>query len=279
MDKLSFWLSDLSVTISQLFDQLLNFTPDLLGALLLLFLGVLVARLLKSLSLRLAKGTNQVLNRVLKKGIFVKFRLSESFSELISKIIFWLTILLFATGAAQLLGIMAFTVWLNRVVAYFPTFVVGGLIIAAGFLLSAFVGDITTTAMTSADIPHGKLIGGIVQGATLITAVVIGLDQIGIEVTFLVTLISILMGAIVGSFTFAVALGAKDLVSNLIGGRYVQQQYQTGQRIKIGDIEGTILEITPVSMILSTDEGRMTIPANNFQSKPSLLFMQDARDE
>ncbi len=279
MDNISFWLEELSAEISNLFDQFLAFTPNLLGAFLLLFVGVLVARLLKSLTIRLTIVINNVLDKVLRKGVFTKFRFSNKFSELFGKLIFWLTIFFFATGIAQILGVMSFTIWLNRIVAYLPTFIVGGLIVAAGFLLSAFARDIITSALISARIPHHRLIGGIVQGATLITAIVIGMDQIGIEVTFLVTLISILIGAIVGSFTLALAFGSKDLVSNLIGGYYIKQEYQPGQKIKLGNIEGIVLELTPVSLILSTEEGRMTIPAKEFQSQPSLLYLKDTKNE
>lgn len=279
MESFSYWLGEFKTILSRVWEKFLNFAPSIIEAFALIVLGLLVGYLFKYLSLRLSKGINLLLDRILKKGFFVRIRLSPSFIDLFSKVVFWAVFLFFATAAAQILGLEAFSIWLNRVVAYIPTLLVGGLIIVAGIILSAFARDFTTSALASAEIPHNKLIGGIVQGVTLITAIVIGLDQIGIEVTFLVIIISVFLGTLFGSFTLAMALGSRDLIGNLIGVHYLQQQYQLGQKIKLGDIVGTILEFTPLSVVLSTEEGRMTVPGKTFHNQPSLLYMQDLRDE
>ena len=85
----------------------------------------------------------------------------------------------------------------------------GGLIILAGILFSSLGRDLTVSAAASAHISQSKFLGGIVQGAILFTAVIIGLDQIGIEVSFLITLLAITMGAILGSLALCIGVGNK----------------------------------------------------------------------
>jgi small-conductance mechanosensitive channel len=142
-------------------------------------------------------------------------------------------------------------------------------------LLSALGRDLTLSATEATDIAYSQLLGKVVQGAILFTAIIIGLDQIGIEVDFIVTILSILLGAVFGSLALALGFGTKDLASNLLGGHQLRKVYQSGQHVRFGNVEGTILELTPTSIILSTEEGRMIVPAKYFHSDPSLLIIQE----
>ena len=279
MDKLTNLLKDLQKIPGEWLDQLSAYLPNLLGAVLLMLFGWGVASILKLVSIRLTTILNRILSRLFSKGNLAKFRLSEPVITLFSKIIFWGTILVFAIISTQILGLTAFSVWLNRLVAYFPSLVAGGLIILVGVLFSSLCRDLTVSAAASAHISQSKILGGIVQGVILFTAVIIGLDQIGIEVGFLITLLAIIMGAILGSLALALGLGTKDLASNLISGHHVQKVYQPGQKVRFSNTEGVILELTPVSIILSTNEGRMTVPAKIFHEEPSLLIIPDMTDE
>lgn len=279
MDKIISFLKELPKIPGQWLDQLNAYLPNLLGSALLMFFGWGVAVFLRSLSIRSTIILNRILSRLFRKGNLSKFRLSEPLVVLFSRIIFWGTILIFAIISTEILGLTAFSVWLNRLVAYFPSLVAGSLIILAGILFSSLGRDLTVSAAASANISQSKLLGGIVQGVILFTAVIIGLDQIGIEVSFLITLLAITMGAILGSLALALGLGTKDLASNLISGHHVQKIYKPGQKVRFSNIEGVILELTPVSIILSTNEGRMTVPAKIFHAEPSLLIIPDMTDE
>jgi len=279
MDNLINLIKELQKIPGHWLEQFTAYLPNLLGAILLMLFGWAFASLLKSLSIRMTGILNRIFSRLFSKGNLAKFRLPEPLVTLFSKIIFWGTILVFAVISTQILGLTAFSVWLNRLVAYFPSLLAGGLIILAGILFSSLGKDLTASAAASAHIPKSKLLGGIVQGVILFTAVIIGLDQIGVEVSFLITLLAITMGAILGSLALALGLGTKDLASNLISGHHVQKVYNAGQKVRFGNAEGIILELTPVSIVLSTDEGKMMVPAKIFHAEPSLLIIPDMADE
>ena len=65
----------------------------------------------------------------------------------------------------------------------------------------------------------------------------------------------------------------------MIGAHYLQQHYRPGQLAVMGEIEGEILELTPVSVVLATAEGRVTVPAKVFNEKATALIKQETRDE
>ncbi len=277
MNELTKTIEGLPNTLLRWWDQLIAFSPKLLGAIVLIILGWVIARIFRAFSLRLAKISNQILNRFFTKGNLAGFQLSVPLTNLFSKVIFWGTLIFFATAATEILGLTAFSLWLTRLVTYFPQIFAGALIIVFGVLLSALGRDITLSATEATHITYSKLLGRVVQGTILFTAIIIGLDQVGIEVTFIVTLLSIVVGSVLGSLALALGFGTKDLVSNLISGHHLQKVYQAGQNIRFGNVEGIILELTPTSVILSTDEGRMIVPAKYFHSDPSLLIIQETQ--
>ncbi len=279
MNELTKAIEELPNTLFRWWDQLIAFSPKLLGAIVLIILGWVIARIFRAFSLRLAKISNQILSRFFTKGNLVDFQLSAPLTNLFSKVIFWGTLIFFATAATEILGLTAFSLWLTRLVTYFPQIFAGALIIVFGVLLSALGRDITLSATEATHITYSKLLGKVVQGTILFTAIIIGLDQVGIEVTFIVTLLSIVVGSILGSLALALGFGTKDLVSNLISGHHLQKVYQSGQNIRFGNVEGVILELTPTSVVLSTDEGRMIVPAKYFHSDPSLLIIQETQKD
>ncbi|MBC8283747.1 MAG: mechanosensitive ion channel [Nitrospinae bacterium] len=279
MKELTRTLEELPNTLFRWWDQLIAFSPKLLGAIILILLGWVIARIFRAFSLRLAKVSNQILSRFFTKGNLAGFQLSIPLTNLFGKVVFWGTLIFFATAATEILGLTAFSLWLTRLVTYFPQIFAGTLIIVFGVLLSALGRDITLSATEATHIAYSKLLGKVVQGTILFTAVIIGLDQVGIEVTFIVTLLSIVIGSILGSLALALGFGTKDLVSNLISGHHLQKVYQTGQKIRFGNVEGTVLEVNPASMVLSTNEGRMIVPAKYFHTDPSLLMVQEEHED
>jgi len=279
MNEIFAWVKDLNLTASRLLDQLIEYTPNLIGAAIIILLGWIIARLLRAGTNRLATGINHSLDRIWKKSKTARFHLSETFISLTSKIVFWAVFLFFAGFATRVLGLHVFSDWLDEVVAYLPTFVAGALIIVAGFLFSALVRDLTITGVSSAGIRQSHLFGGIAQGATLATAVIIGLGQVGIDVSFLVTILSITVAAVLGSLSLSVALGSKSLVKNFIGSHYLKQQFKPGQKAKFGDTEGVIIELTSTSVILATEEGRTLIPAKVFNEESTILILPKDADE
>jgi len=110
------------------------------------------------------------------------------------------------------------------------------------------------------------------QVVTLTVLAIVGVDQIGVDISVVVTMLAITLAGILGGLSIAFGLGARSYVSNLIGAHYLGRDYREGERIRINNVEGTILEITSVAVILETSEGRLTVPARLFSEEAVLLF-------
>lgn len=249
-----------------------EYLPNILGAAALLLAGWLVARLLRGVAVRLMHVAELLLSRLSRGAPASASRLPSASVEIVGSILFWAVILFFAAAATHVLGLGAFSSWLQGLMTYLPTLMAGALIIVAGVLLSGLARDLSVAALAALPERQRALLGRIVQGTILVTAVAVGADQIGIKITFLVILAAVVTSAVVGGVALAVSLGARTYVANLIGAHYLQQAFHVGERVRIGETEGTILEITAVSVVLETRDGRTNIPAKTYNEAPIVLL-------
>lgn len=279
MTDLAQSLQSLRDVLGEAYRSFLEYLPHLGAALLLLLAGWLIARLLRSVAIRLAGGLNAALGRIgAWSGTRRRLALAPGARALIGNVVFWVVILLFIAMAARVARLELFTTWLDRIVAYLPTLLAGGLILLAGYFVSTVVRDLVVAALQSAGSTHSEFLGRVTQTAIFLAAIVIGLDQIGIDITFLTILFSILIGGVLASLSLAYGLGARVLVANLLGARYLRRLLEPGQVARISGIEGQVLELTPTSVILATDDGRISIPAKLFQEEAVLIKAADDDD-
>lgn len=279
MNDVSIWVTELREAAGRIAGQAVEYIPSLVGAVVIILVGWLIARLVRSAAMRFARWLNQALDRQVGLDRARYLRLSNTRVALFANGIFWLIILIFVAAATRVLGLEAFSTWLDQVVAYLPTLLAGGLIILVGLLMSNIGKDLVVATLASAGMAHADLMGRLAQAAILVTALILGINQIGIDVTLLIALIAIVVGGLVGSMTLAFAIGARELVRNLIGAHYLQQHYQLGQNVRFGDNEGEIVELSPVFAVLATATGRVTVPAKAFMEGSSTLLTEGARDE
>lgn len=253
--------------------------PTLVAALALLLLGWIAARLLRRLTLRLGHGVNALLLRQGRRTDPDRAaRLGPPVLNLAGNIVFWLVILLFIALAARVAQLDLFTDWLDRVSAFVPTLVVGALIVLAGFLAGMLARDVVAAAMRSAGSQQGDRFGLVAQGAIFLAALVIGLDQVGIDVLFLTLLFALAAGGVFLSLALAFGLGAGAFVGNLLGANQAQRSIQPGETVRVGEHEGQVLEFTTSAVVLATEGGRLVIPGKVFQEETVLVVAAEVGD-
>jgi small-conductance mechanosensitive channel len=80
------------------------------------------------------------------------------------------------------------------------------------------------------------------------------------------------IGAIIGAAALAFGLGSRTAVSNIIAAHYLRQIYRVGHTVKVGNVHGKILEITPTAVIIEESDGRVLVPAKEFSEGISVLI-------
>jgi hypothetical protein len=262
-----------SQAMQQFLEALREHAPAMLGALALLLLGWLVARLMRVMAVRGMHLLETLIARTTGRPPSTGLRSSAT---AFGTLIFWVVLLFFITAATQVLGLVTFTQWLARVLEYLPTIVAGLLIMAAGIILSRFAGDVVFAATERLAAPQRTALARLTRGATLVAALLVGAEQIGIKVTWIARLVVIVVASLLGGVMLALSLGSRAYVSNLIGARYLRQSFHVGERVRVAGHEGRILDITPTSLVLETAEGRVALPGRCFHEEAIVLISRES---
>jgi hypothetical protein len=249
--------------------------PEIVFAIVLVVVGYFVARLLRTLATGIINTLSRAAGTVTGRAGIVLQAPSETTVRVLGALVFWTVLLLFIAIAANTLGLRMFAGWLDQIVNHLPQVVSGILIIFAGVVLSGIARDSAFAACKGMPAPQTRLIARGAQVATLLMLAIVGLDQIGIDLEAVIMVLAIILASLLGGLAIAFGLGARTYVSNLIGARHLGPDFQNGVRIRFGDTVGTIAQLTPIAVVLETEEGRQIIPAARFMETPTLILERE----
>ncbi len=271
MTDLSLWVNEATASMARLMGQFIEYLPTLMGVIAILIVGWLVASLLKRLTRRVLNGFNSVVERNVDWGAARGMRFSTTATGLIASTVFWITLLFFITVATGTLGLEAFSVWLNKMVEYLPSAIAGTIIIVIGFIVSSWLREGIVSFAANAGVGQAASIGRIAQAVVVMTSVVLGIEQIGIDTDLLVNILTIALAAVLGGMALAFGLGSRDLVANMVGAHHAGRQFGPGDRVSVDDIEGVVTQITPTYLLVETKDGTARIPGKIFQQKAFVI--------
>lgn len=228
-------------------------------------------RLLRLWSDRLAGGAASLMGHGFGPEV-ERAHLAETSLALFGRSIFLLVLLVFVAAATELLELPVVSTWARGLATYLPQVFAAALVVVLGLLAGSVARIGIGQAASTAGLDHAAALGRVVQMAVIGVTGVVAVDQLGIDVSFLVIAVSIALAASLGAAALAFGLGARTAVSNIIATHYLARTYEVGQRVRVGEHEGRIAEISPTAVILETGEGRVHIPAKEFSEQISTLI-------
>lgn len=231
--------------------------PELFS-LLIVGVGFVVAHLLS----RWSKSGLALMENGLRHVSPQRAELSTRTERAVVRIVYYSVLGLFILLATRSLGVQLVGQWLDSLIVFIPRLLLGGAIIFAGYLL----GTVARSLVASLVAPGSRqLVPQLVQYLVVTAAVITGLGQMSVDISFLAMLIIVVVGALLGSLSLAFALGSRDVVANMLSRRELDR-FRVGDRISVADVEGRIVEITRTGVVLDRDEGLTYIPASRFAS-------------
>jgi small-conductance mechanosensitive channel len=251
----------------EMLGQLRELTPDVIAAVALILAGWLVARLLGSWLRRIATA---LLARA--GGDVTRSRHAGTAGRLVGAFTFWLVFLVFAAAAVDILGLPVVTDTLSRIVYFLPNVLAAGIIVVVGILVGDIARGAVTRTLAAAGTQQAPLAGGVARVLVISIALIVAIEEIGVDGQLLVILAAVIVGAGLSGAGLAFGLGARTSVSNIIASHYLPEGYREGRTIQIDDIKGRIIATTPAAVIIATSEAQVTIPAKLFAERISYLL-------
>jgi hypothetical protein len=235
---------EISQSLQRAIDDLLGFLPRLLGFLILVLIGFLVAKVLqKVVTLALDKaGTDQALRSGVSGEVVNRVAPDLSPSALIGRVVFWFVFLGALSIAISSLGIAALNDFLADVFAYLPNIVAAILIFVVAGAVAGLLARLITRAMGEA--PSGKLAATAVPALVMAIAVFMILNQLQIATAIVTITYAAVLGALALGMALAFGLGGREVASRLLEDAYRQGQAER-QRLRVQRADGQRTHVEP----------------------------------
>ncbi|OGA00093.1 MAG: hypothetical protein A2Z44_06995 [Betaproteobacteria bacterium RBG_19FT_COMBO_58_11] len=208
------FVSSFNAVISQITD----FLPKLLAALVLLFLGWLLAKAVRSGVRRLLAIAH--FDRLAEKAGIEEFlkhgEMHVTLSGIISEVSYWLVLLIVLVTVSSGLGLTAVANLFNRVALYLPNIIVAVFIIIFGTLLARFINRLVFAWLRNLGVEGALTISTVAEYSVQIFAVFVALEQLAIGTQLLTTAFAILFGSICLALALAFGLGGRDWAAGVI---------------------------------------------------------------
>jgi len=242
--------------------------PEIL-AILIALLGFLAAGLLSRLVDRWWISLQGYLRHRVRREHFD----SKVLRQLIHAVAYYGTLVFFLLASLQTLSISVVEEWLTLLLQQVPHFILGALIILSGYLIGSVVRSLLAGLMA---VNPDHLVPRFAQLLIVTTAVLTGLAQTSIDISFISTVMVMLLAFFFGGLSLAFALGSRSLVENLLARRAVDR-YSIGDTVRIRDAQGRIIEILSTAVVLETEQGLLTVPTATFAAADILLINSEGK--
>ena len=218
---------DISNSLQQGLNSFFEFLPRLIGFLIVLFIGYIIARIVKGVLNKLLGrvGVDRAMHSGSTGSYVNKVAPDFSPSSLIAGVAFWFIFLGALSIAVSQLGIPALNNFVQAIGAYLPNIVAAILIFVLAGVIAAAIGGLV--ARTMGDTPTGKVVGSVVPVLVMAIATFMILNQLQIAPE----IVTITYGALIGGVFLAMAL-AFGLGGRGVAARMLEDAYDKGQREK-----------------------------------------------
>lgn len=214
-------------SLQSAFTTFVNYLPQILGAIVVLVVGYIIAKVLNVVITKLLRRAKLDARMTSTSGDRFVEKLSPAGSpaRLVGGVVFWVIMLFVISSAISTLNIPALTGFMNLVLSYLPN-VLAALLI---FIVAAAIAGVISglTQRTLGDTPTGRVVGTGGPALVMAIAVFMILTQLGIAPVIVTTTYIALVGAIALGSALAFGLGGRDAAAEIINSGYRKAQEQT----------------------------------------------------
>src|SRR4028119_627198 len=196
---------DLETPVREGFNTFMTFIPKLLGFLLILVVGYVIAKVIAKL---VDKGLEKAgFDRAVERGGIKKAMAKSSYdaSDIVAKLVFFAVFIPFLSAAVGALGIQALQEPLAAFIALIPRILVAIVLVVVGALIAGTVKSFTTNALGG--LSYGSILANAAAVLVLFGFIKSALDQVGIATAVTGALLYATLAAVAGVIVVGVGGG------------------------------------------------------------------------
>ena len=209
------WWNLTTDAVSESLRDVVSYIPEVIGALVVILLGVLVGWAIKTVvvkALRFVKVkpyTDAIgLNKV--------FKTKEDLVELVGDLVKWVVIIVFLIPAFNILGLGDVNEIVKGIVAYLPKVVVAAAILMVGAVLADLASRAVEATAQTIGAKTAAIVADVTRWSVMVFTVLVALNQLGIASDIINTLITGVVALIAIAGGLAFGLGGQDAAKDVI---------------------------------------------------------------
>lgn len=195
-----------------------SYIPTIAGAIFILVIGWLIAKLLEAVVVRVLKTVrlDSASDKAGISNVLAQGEIKITLSELIGAVIYWIVILVVIATALGTLNLTIAAELVSKLVEYVPSILGAIFVLIVGAFLANFVSTIVLTTAGNAGINKAKLLSKLTNTVLVVFAVIIAIEQLKIASTLIVLAVNVVLVSIGLGAALAFGLGCKDIAGKFV---------------------------------------------------------------
>lgn len=250
-----------------LVDEVVRLAPTVL-----LILGVAIGGLVAASLLR--KATVWAVRKLGLEALAEKFGVARllytvgvkaNVAQVSGQVVYYAALLLTLHSVAEIMGLRIVSQGMTALMGFVPSLLSATAIMVAGVLGADVLARVVRNVGSKArGVGSPEVLARGLYYLVIILAGTIAAEQLGLAVTLINSLIQIVAAAAGLGLALAFAFGAREAASNWVARHYVTRLYRRGDRVRVREEEGIVLNFSPTSVILDQGEHEVVLPCRMF---------------
>lgn len=238
-----------------------------LVALIILFIGRIIANIIRRVVEKLLDVSrfDVAAEKINFTDMLRRGNVSASPSAIVSKFVYYLIMLFVMIAAFNHLGWTVISEKFAELINWLPRLFIAGVIFALGYWLANFARDFAAASFKSMGSSAGNMISTAIFYVIMVIVTITAVNQAGIDTSFIDQNISLILGGVLAALAISYGLGARGIMNDLVSGFFKKKKLNTGQRVRIGEVEGEITELDNVSVTVRTGSESVVIPMKKLE--------------
>lgn len=222
MDGVRSLTDQLSDSANEFWTTVGDYLPKLFGALVLLVLALIAAKLAQAIVENVLKVV-RVDQLVKNKQVVKTLKSAEVSIDLVSiagRIVFWAVIIIFALTIADVLDLTAMSDVIREILNYLPSVLAAVIILTVTIAGARLVRDVVGAALVRMQVDFAQSVSSVAFYVLIVFGGLMAIDQLGFDTTILTANITVIVTGVVLALALAFGLGGRDTAKSVIDEAY-----------------------------------------------------------
>jgi hypothetical protein len=199
-----------------------DYLPKLFGALVLLILALIAAKIAQAVVERVLKAVrvdqlskNKQVARTLKSA-----EVSIDLVSIAGRIVFWAVIIIFALTIADVLELTAMTDVIREILNYLPNVLAAVIVLTVTVAGARLVRDLVRASLVRMQVDFAHNVSSVAFYVLVVFGGLMAIDQLGFDTTILSANVTVLVAGVTLALALAFGLGGRDAAKSIVDESY-----------------------------------------------------------